>query len=287
MSGRGFAAGWRRSRLRQFVKTPASVVALGFLALVVLIAIRPELFAPRSPITGSVDALLRPPGSGYLIGSDELGRDLLSRMIFGARPSLTVASVAVLIAFGVGAPLGLFSGYYANTLLDNIISRIIDTLLAFPVFVVALGISAVNGPGLSSAVVGIGIASLPSFARVARGQTLNERGSEYVLSARAVGVPEARLIFRHIAPNIMPPLIVLASLSAATAVLIEASLSYLGLGIQPPQPSWGAMLRAGVGYLESAPWVALTPGIAIFFLTLALNIVGDGLQRSLNPRTPT
>jgi ABC-type dipeptide/oligopeptide/nickel transport system permease subunit len=263
---------------------PFVATALLILIITILAGALPDLLAPLDPIRIQTDAILQPPGGRYVLGTDELGRDLLSRIIFGARASLAVAAVAVVVALGIGMPLGLLSGYYVNSPFDVIVGRIVDALLAFPVFVIALAITAVMGAGLWSAIAGIGIANIPTFARVARGQTLNEAGSEYVLAARAVGAGGFRLITRHITPNILAPLIVQSSLTTAVAVLTEASLSYLGLGIQPPQASWGAMLRAGVGYLESAPWVALMPGLAIFLLTVAFNVLGDRLQIRLDPR---
>jgi peptide/nickel transport system permease protein len=227
--------------------------------------------------------MVRPPDREHLLGSDELGRDILSRLVYGARVSLAVGVLSVGISLLIGVSLGLVAGYRGGWL-DEVIMRLMDGLLAFPALVLALAITAALGPSLGNAMIAIGIVGIPGFARLVRGQVLSIRALEFVEAARAAGLSDRRIILRHVAPNVLAPIIVHASLRIAFAVLTEASLSFLGLGAQPPTPSWGSMLNAGREYLEMAPWLSVAPGAAIFITTLSFNFLGDGLRDALDPR---
>ncbi|MDE2004607.1 MAG: ABC transporter permease, partial [Betaproteobacteria bacterium] len=208
--------------------------------------------------------------------------DVLSRVIFGSRASLLAGVVSVLISLAVGVPLGLLAGY-AGGITDMLISRMTDALLACPFLILAIALAAFLGPSLENAMIAIGISATPAFIRLARGTTLSVKAEEYILAARAIGNPPWRVALRHVLPNIVPPLLVQATLAIAAAVIAEASLSFLGLGQQPPEPSWGSMLNTAKNYLDNAPWMALWPGLSIFVLVLSFNLVGDGLRDALDP----
>jgi peptide/nickel transport system permease protein len=238
---------------------------------------------PADPTKPDFTNLLAPASRQHLLGTDDLGRDLLSRVIYGARTSLLAGVVSVGIAILVGLPLGLMSGYYRGRL-DNFLMRLTDALLSFPFLVLALAIAAVLGAGLSKAMIAIGIVFTPGFIRLSRAQVLSERERAYVEAARAQGAPDLRIIWRHILPNSLSPVLVQASLAMAAAITAEATLSFLGLGTQPPTPSWGSMLNIAQAYLNRAPHLALWPGLAIFVTVLSLNLVGDGLREVLDPR---
>jgi peptide/nickel transport system permease protein len=217
------------------------------------------------------------------MGTDDLGRDVLSRIIYGARASLIAGVVATGIALLIGTALGIVSGYALGPT-DTVISRVMDALLAFPGLILALAITAALGPSLVNAMIAIGIVGVPRFARLARAQVLSVRGNEYVEAVRALGASNTRILLRHIAPNILTPVIIQTSLSVAFAILTEASLSFLGLGVQPPTPSWGFMLNQGRDYIAQAPWLAVFPGIAIFLVVMAFNLLGDAIRDALDPR---
>ncbi|MDP9264703.1 MAG: ABC transporter permease [Chloroflexota bacterium] len=255
--------------------------------LIVVLAVAAGLAAPSvvpyPPERQDIGILLTGPSGAHLLGVDDLGRDILSRVLFGARVSLAVGVIAVGISLVVGLPVGLLSGYIGGAL-DNVLMRIMDGLLAFPALVLALAISAVLGPSLENAMVAIGIVGVPTFARLVRGGALGVRNLEYIEAARAIGVPQASILIRHVLPNVVAPVIVQASLAVGAAILTEATLSFLGLGIQPPTPSWGSMIDAGKGYLGTAPWFALAPGVAIFVTVLGFNFLGDALRDTLDPR---
>ena len=260
----------------------ARVGLVVLLTLLVMAAFAPSL-APHDPTEQRLDRMLSPPGSGHALGTDDLGRDVLSRLIYGARVSLLVGVLSVGISLLIGVSLGLVAGYRGG-LVDEVVMRVMDGLLAFPALVLALAITAALGPNLRHAMIAIGIVGIPGFARLVRGQVLSVRAQEFVEAARAAGLGDGRIIVRHIAPSVLAPIIVHASLRVAFAVLAEAGLSFLGLGVQPPTPSWGAMLNAGREYLEMAPWLSVAPGAAIFITTLSFNFLGDGLRDALEPR---
>jgi peptide/nickel transport system permease protein len=219
----------------------------------------------------------------HLFGTDEVGRDLLARVIYGARASLLAGLVSVGIAIAAGVPLGLLAGY-AGGLVDGLISRLTDAMLACPFLILAIALAAFLGPSLSNAMIAIGITATPLFIRLTRGQVLAIKSEDYVEAARAIGNPPWRIAVRHILPNVMPQLLVQASLTVATAIIAEASLSFLGLGQQPPAPSWGSMLNAAQRFLVNAPWLAVWPGLAIMITVLSFNLLGDGLRDALDPR---
>jgi peptide/nickel transport system permease protein len=253
---------------------------------VVLAVFASALFAPwiaSDPTRTDFSNLLQPPSRAHPLGTDDLGRDILSRLIFGARTSLLAGVISVGIALAVGLPLGLTSGFVRGRF-DNFMMRLTDALLSFPFLVLALAIAAILGAGLSKAMIAIGIVFTPGFIRLSRAQVLSEREKTYVEAARGLGAPDSRILWKHILPNSLSPVLVQASLATAAAITAEATLSFLGLGTQPPTPSWGSMLNIAQAYLGRAPWMAMWPGIAIFVTVLALNLVGDGLREVLDPR---
>lgn len=241
------------------------------------------VIAPHSPSRNDYDALLQTPSLDHPFGTDDKGRDIFSRVVYGSRISFTIAAVATLLATGLGLPLGLFAGY-AGGWVDSLVSRFLDALFAFPPILMAIAVLAIRGPGEGSAIIAIGLIAVPEFARVARAAMLTEKENDYVLAARAVGCGVPRIILRGILPNTIGPLIVLISLGFAFAILNETALSFLGLGAQAPTPSWGADLAASRRYLREAPWLSLFPGLAILCLVLGLNLAGDGLRDVLDPR---
>jgi peptide/nickel transport system permease protein len=265
--------------LRQRLALPAVVVLL----VVVLSAVLANVVAPGSPERQDYAHVLEPPGGAHLLGTDDLGRDVLSRIIYGSRTSVSVGLVAVGIAILAGVPLGLTAAYRRGWL-DDVVMRIMDAVSAFPALVLAMGITAALHPGLTNVMVAIGVIYIPQFARLARSQSLSVREQDFVSAARLLGASPVRLIARHIWPNVTAPIIVQASLLIAAAIVTEASLSFLGAGVPPPTPSWGSMLQASYQYTETAPWLAIVPGAAIFLTVLATNVFGDALRATLDPR---
>jgi len=241
------------------------------------------ILATQSPQQTNFNALQKPPSAEYLLGTDELGRDIFSRILYGARISLSAGVFSVALALLIGGAIGLIAGYFSGQI-ENLLMRLVDAMLAFPFLVLAIALAAVLGPSLPNTMLAIAVVTLPVFARLVRGQVLAERPKEYVQSALALGASDVRVLLFHLLPNILGPLIVQVSLSTANAILAEATLSFLGLGIQPPTPSWGSMLNAARGYLAYAPWLAIFPGLAIFLAVLAFNLIGDGLRDALDPR---
>ncbi|HEY3247939.1 MAG TPA: ABC transporter permease [bacterium] len=272
-----------RYLLDRYARNRLALAGLGVVLVIVIAALFAPWLAPDSPIKPDFDNLLHPPGAAHLMGTDDLGRDVLSRVIFGARTSLLAGIISVGIAIAIGLPLGLVSGFYRGRL-DDLLMRLTDALLSFPFLVLALAMAAVLGAGLDKAMIAIGIVFTPSFIRLARAQVLSEREQNYVEAARAMGAGDGRIIWRHILPNIVSPILVQASLFTAAAITAEAALSFLGLGTQPPTPSWGSMLNIAQSYLSTAPWLAIWPGLAIFVTVLAMNLLGDGLREALDPR---
>ena len=273
---RGF---WQRLRKARF-----AVPALAIIALVVLMAVFADLIAPYASDQQIFADARKGPSAKHLFGADNLGRDVFTRVVYGARVSLQVGVIAVGISLIVGTTLGLIAGYNGAKLIDTLIMRCMDALLAFPTLVLALAITAALGPSLRNVMIAVGIVGIPAYARLVRGQVLSVSRREYVEAARVVGVPSPRIIWRHILPNVAAPLIVQSSLGVAFAILSEASLSFLGLGVQPPTPSWGGMLSFGKDWLDRAPWMAIAPGSAIFITVLAFNFLGDGIRDALDPR---
>ncbi|MDB4895524.1 MAG: binding-protein-dependent transport system inner rane component [Firmicutes bacterium] len=268
----------------RFRKNKLAVAGAAVLAVLVLAAVLAPWLAPYNPLTQDYAVTLQPPGGGHWFGTDELGRDVLSRVMYGARSSLAAGVISVGIAVAVGLPIGLISGFYRGFWDEVVIMRITDALQAVPFLILALALAAVLGPGLGKAMIAIGIGFTPAVIRVVRGQVLAQREQDYVQAARALGAGDLRIMFRHVLPNIVGPVIVQASLATASAIIAEASLSYLGLGIQPPAPAWGSTLRFAQGYLTIAPWMAYWPGIAIFVTVMSINLLGDGLRDMLDPK---
>jgi peptide/nickel transport system permease protein len=256
----------------------------GSVVLVVVIAeLLSVVAAPYSPTQQDIRNLLRPPSVEHPLGTDELGRDTLTRVMVGAQASLEVAFFAVGISLVVGSALGLVAGYLRGPS-DATIMRVMDGLLALPTLVLALAITAMLGPSLNNAMLAIGITGVPVFARLVRGQVLSVRELDYVHAARSLGAGHVRMIQRHILPNVLSPVVVQASLAIPAAILAEAGLSFLGLGVQPPTPSWGGMLNTAKGYLQQDAWLAVAPGFAIFVTVLGFNFLGDAIRDALDPR---
>lgn len=267
------------------LRTPKALLGFALVGLMVGIALLAPLFIPAERAAQMVmTARLQPPSWAFPLGTDQLGRDLLARVMLGARTSLTIALSAVGISILLGLPLGIVSGYYGGRI-DNVLMRLIDALLSFPALLLALTISAVLGPNLQNTILAIGIAFTPFLARIVRGEALRVVQMPYVEAARAAGTRDGAMILRHILPNIMPALIVQATISLAFAVLAEAALSFLGLGTQPPAASWGLMIQASRQFLDIAPWTALVPGAALAVTILGLNLLGDVLRDVLDPRS--
>jgi peptide/nickel transport system permease protein len=260
-----------------------AIVGLGFLVLLVLCAVSADAISPYKPLEQTMTQRLRPPSAAHLLGTDDFGRDILSRIIFGSRISLQVGFVAVGIAGGIGVVFGLLSGYFGGWL-DNVLMRCMDVLLAFPAILLAVTIMALLGTTTTNVMIAIGIAYIPIFARVVRGTVLTVKPNDYVEAARSAGASELRIVLQHILPGTTGTIIVQVSLALAYAILAEAALSFLGLGTQPPTPTWGSMLSFGREFVREAPWFTFFPGFAIFLTVLSLNLVGDGLSDALDPR---
>jgi peptide/nickel transport system permease protein len=273
----------RTNVLRRLVQRPSAAVGLVVIVAFIVVALLAPWLAPYDPIATSFSTVRKAPGAAHWFGTDEIGRDVLSRVMFGARASLLAGVVSVVISLTIGVPTGLLAGY-AGGMTDMLISRVTDALLACPFLILAIALAAFLGPSLTNAMIAIGISATPVFIRLTRGTTIAVKAEEFVLAARAIGNSPWRIALRHVLPNIVPPLLVQATLAIAAAVIAEASLSFLGLGQQPPQPSWGSMLNTAKNYIDNAPWMAIWPGVSIFLLVLSFNIVGDGLRDALDPR---
>jgi peptide/nickel transport system permease protein len=272
------ARAWRRLKQRK-----SAMLGLVVICVLILLAIFAPLIAPFDPAQQSWTAVRKAPSWAHWFGTDESGRDLLSRVIYGARASLLAGVVSVSIALTAGVPIGLLAGYRGGWI-DALISRITDAMLACPNLILAIALAAFLGPSLTNAMIAIGITATPVFVRLTRGQVLAVKVEDYVEAARAVGNPGWRIAVKHILPNIMPALLVQATLAIAAAIIAEASLSFLGLGQQPPAPSWGSMLNTAQRFLTNAPWMAVWPGLAIFLSVLSFNLLGDGLRDALDPK---
>jgi peptide/nickel transport system permease protein len=259
-----------------------AIVGAALVVVVLIAGLLSPLIAPYDPTAITPDSLAAP-SRAHLFGTDDLGRDILSRVLYGARISPFVGLLAVAISAFVGVSMGLIAGY-AGGPADNVLMRVVDILLSFPGIVLAIGVVAILGPGLNHALLAVGIAGIPTFARVVRGSVLVEKEKEYVEAARLLGVPTPRLLLLHIMPNVLAPVLVLSTLSVASAILAAAGLSFIGLGAQLPTPEWGAMLSQGRNYLAVQWWVAAFPGAAIAITVLGVNLLGDGVRDVLDPR---
>ena len=273
-----------RRALRQFFRHPLPVFGLVVVTAFVLAAVFAPLLAPFDPLQTSWTLVRKAPSAAHWFGTDENGRDVLARVIYGARASLMAGVVAVTLAALIGVPLGLLAGLSGGWA-ETIIGRVADAMLAVPFLILAIALAAFLGPALENAMLAIAITASPVFVRLARGMALEAKNTDWAEAARAMGNPPWRLAVVHVLPNIIPPLMVQATLSIAEAIIAEASLSFLGLGQQPPSPSWGSMLNSAQRFLTQAPWMAIYPGVAIFLVVLAFNLVGDGLRDALDPRS--
>jgi peptide/nickel transport system permease protein len=273
---------WRRA-VRRLAKRRGAMVGAVVVLFFVVVAAAAPLIAPYDPVATSWSAVRQPPSLEHWFGTDEIGRDVLSRVIFGARASLLAGVISVCISLACGVPIGLVSGYVGG-FLDGLLMRVTDAFLACPFLILAIALAAFLGPSLANAMIAIGVSAMPAFIRLTRAQVLNAKVEDYIEAARALGNPHRRIVLRHILPNILGPIMVQATLAIAAAIVAEASLSFLGLGQQPPAPSWGSMLNTAKNFLEQAPWMAIWPGAAIFAVVLAFNLFGDGLRDALDPR---
>ncbi|SMC02430.1 peptide/nickel transport system permease protein [Sulfobacillus thermosulfidooxidans DSM 9293] len=273
----------RHRALRRFLRNKLSIVGAVIVMFLVLMAVFAPVLAPYPPLATHFSEAFKPPSATHLLGTDELGRDLLSRIIYGSRGSLGAGVLIVFVGVGIGVPIGLISGFYGG-LLDEIIMRLVDAALAFPPLVLALAIAWILGPSLIHAVMAIGAVTIPQFARITRGQVLSIRSREFVEAARCLGASPWRIMLRHILLNSATPIIVVATLNIGTAILSVASLSFLGLGPPPPSPNWGSMLEDGSQYLNLAPWISFFPGLAIFLAVLGFSTLGDGLRDVFDPK---
>lgn len=267
--------------LRKLFHRKIAILGLAIVLVVIFLAIFGDFLMPYDSNKVSLSEKFQAPSAEHIMGTDELGRDVFSRIIYGCRISVKVGIVTVLIAFALGTLLGLIAGYFGG-IVDTVIMNVVDAVWSFPTLILALAITTVLGSGLFSVMLAVGIVYTPGFARVVRGMVLSVKGSEYVESAKAIGLSHRRIISRYIFPNVVSVIIVQATLNAAQAIIAEASLSYLGLGVQLPDSSWGSMLKYGYSYISTAPWLSIFPGVAISLLVLGLNFLGDGLRDALD-----
>jgi peptide/nickel transport system permease protein len=272
-----------RSGLRQVLGQPRLLIFGTVIAVLVVVGLLAPVLAPYDPVQTQPAQALQSPSGAHLLGTDSLGRDTLSRVIWGARISLTVAIIAVTIALVGGVSLGLTAGYFGGGT-DDVLSRFIDAMLAFPGILLAIAITAALGPSLANAMIAVGIIGIPTYFRLTRGQVLQTRELDYVTAATVLGASRLRIVGRHILPNIVNPLIVAASIASSGAILSLASLSFIGIGAQPPTPDWGSMIFLATGYLNIAPWLAFAPGLAIFLTVFSFQMFGDALRDHLDPR---
>jgi peptide/nickel transport system permease protein len=285
---------WRKSEsllmqtLQRLKRSKTAIFGLAIVSLLLMVSTFADVLAPYSPIHNAPDKTFQQPNRTHWLGTDQFGRDMLSRIIHGSRISLAVGLSSVLLAIFVGVPLGIVSGFYGGKV-DTLVMRAMDLILAFPVFLLAIILMVMFTPtagiiGTMKVVSAIAIVRIPIFARLVRGSVLSIKEKEYIEACRAVGQHDVKILFWHILPNCMTPIIVTATLGIATAIIVEASLSFLGLGTQPPTPSWGWDLKANVAWIQTNPWLALGPGVAIFVTVLGFNLFGDGLRDALDPR---
>jgi len=268
---------------RKFRSNRAALVGGLMVAFFALLALAAPILPIPDPAATDWGAIRKAPSAAHWLGTDEIGRDILSRMIWGARASLMAGVISVAIAVCIGVPFGLVAGYFGGWT-DSVISRATEALLALPFLIMAIALAAFLGPSLTNAMIAIGLSAVPIFIRLTRGQVLAVKTEDYVEGARAIGLGHIAIMGRYILPNVIPPILVQATLTVATAIIAEASLSFLGLGQQPPAPSWGSMLNTAKNFLSQAPWMAVWPGAAIFLVVIGFNLLGDGLRDALDPR---
>ena len=273
---------WRR--MQAFARNRTALAGLVMVALLVAVAVAAPVIAPHSPIEQSTIHRLEPPSKEYPFGRDDFGRDVLSRVLYGTRIALLVGILSVALGGVIGTVIGVVAAFRGGRV-ESWLMRLTDVLLAFPDLITGLLILAVMGPGLWKMIIAIALTITPRFSRIAHGPALSVKERDFIAAARAIGVGEARILFRHILPNIIGELLVLASLWTASAIRLEASLSFIGLGVRPPTPTWGQMIRDGTVHLTNAPWLSLFPGLALLLTILAFNLVGDGLRDALDPKS--
>jgi peptide/nickel transport system permease protein len=273
----------RQRAWRRLVRRRGAMLGLVIVIFFIVVAVFAPYIAPYDPVATSWSAVRIAPNAQYWFGTDEIGRDVLSRVVWGARASLLAGLVSVCISMALGVPIGLLAAYVGGWT-DGFISRFTDSMLAVPFLILAIALAAFLGPSLTNAMIAIGVSATPIFIRLTRAQVLAVKVEDYIEAARAVGNPHWRIALRHILPNVLPPLIVQSTLAIAAAVIAEASLSFLGLGQQPPAPSWGSMLNTAKNFVDQAPWMAIWPGLSIFLLVLSFNLLGDGLRDALDPK---
>lgn len=269
--------------LRRLVRNRSALIGGALVITFVLLAILAPILPLADPLKSNFLAIRKPPSELYWFGTDELGRDQVSRLFFGAQTSLLAGIVSVAIALAIGIPFGLAAGWYGGWI-DIVISRVTEALLACPFLILAIAFAAVLGPSLTNAMIAIGLSAVPIFIRLVRGQVMTVKSEDFVEGARSIGARELRLMLVHVLPNTLSPIIVQATLFMAQAIILEAALSFLGLGQQPPSPSWGQMLNVAKNFMEQAPWMSVAPGIAIFLAVLGFNLLGDGLRDALDPK---
>jgi peptide/nickel transport system permease protein len=274
-----FRAAWTTVR-----RSTTATIGLAIILFFILLVILGPTLAPYDPVEQSLGERLQGPSFKHPLGTDRFGRDILSRLMVGARISIVLAVVAVALGVVLGVTFGLFSGYYGQ-MIDAVAMRFIDILQAFPMYIMAIAIITILGPSTRNTMVAIGVSVFPRFARVARGEVLKVMNFEYIVACRVTGAGTTRILFRHVLPNIAGPIIVMATLFLGGAILAEAGLTFLGLGLSPPQPAWGLMINDGVRVMRRAPWVAIFPGVAIMLAVLGFNLLGDGLRDAFDPRT--
>ena len=283
--GRREAGPWKRA-FRKLIRNRLATLGLATILFFMLLALLAPWVSPYDPLATSWGAIRKAPSMEHWFGTDELGRDVLSRVIWGTRASMLAGVVSVFISLVAGVTIGLLAGFLGGVF-DGVISRITDAFLACPFLILAIALAAFLGPNLTNAMIAIGVSAAPIFVRLTRAQVLNVKVEDYIEAARAIGCPPSQIVISHILPNVTAPLIVQTTLAIAAAIIAEASLSFLGLGQQPPDPSWGSMLNTAKNFMEDAPWMAIWPGLAIFFLVLAFNLLGDGLRDALDPKART
>ncbi len=269
--------------LKRLLRSPSARVGLGIVVLLVLVGILAPLLTPFDPSHQDLRMVLRPPTWSHPLGTDQLGRDILTRLLFGARLTLVIGAFAVAVGMALGVPLGVVSGFFRGAT-DMVVQRIIDLMLSFTSFLLALALVSLLGVGLVNVIVAVGVSTVPRFARLVRGSVLAIRETVYVEASQALGVPVRRILWRHVLPNAMAPVIIQATLTMGATILTAAGLGFLGLGVQPPTAEWGAMLGEGRNYIFSSPYVTTFPGLAIFLAVIGFNLLGDGLRDALDPQ---
>jgi peptide/nickel transport system permease protein len=273
----------RRSTLSKLLRNRSALIGGTVVLLFVLMAVLAPLLPLADPLKSNFLAIRKPPSELYWFGTDELGRDQVSRLFYGAQTSLLAGIVSVMIALAIGIPFGLLAGWYGGWI-DIAISRVTEAMLACPFLILAIAFAAILGPSLTNAMIAIGLSAVPIFIRLVRGQVMSVKAEDFVEGARSIGAGNLRIMLVHVLPNTLSPIVVQSTLFMAQAIILEASLSFLGLGQQPPSPSWGQMLNVAKNFMEQAPWMSVAPGIAIFLAVLGFNLLGDGLRDALDPK---